>query len=149
MAHDFVKYPELTNAQMDFYYFESPHQQIFEDFRATVVRVHDGDTVTLRTDFRDFTFPLRIAELAAPELNEGGGKESQSWLEEQIIGEEVEILMNPAHRVEKWGRLLGQIIFGGINMGEQSINTGHAVPWANRKDGRLQDFDKEMMKHAP
>ena len=32
MPHDFINYPELTNNQMNFYYFESPHKQITENF---------------------------------------------------------------------------------------------------------------------
>ena len=39
MAHDFKLFPELTNAQMDLYYFESPHRQITEDFIGKVVKV--------------------------------------------------------------------------------------------------------------
>ena len=146
--HDFKRFPELTNAQMDFHYFSSPHKQIFEDFRATIIKVTDGDTVRLRTNFRDFDFPMRMADIAAAELSEGGGIESQSWLEQQILGEEVDILMDASHRVEKWGRLLGKIVHAGLDLGEMSVNTGHAVPWENRKDGKLPDFEKEMMKHA-
>ena len=75
MAHDFVKFPELTNSQMDLYYFESPHKQLSEDFQAEVVKVHDGDTITLRCAERSFDFPLRIINIAAPELNQDGGME--------------------------------------------------------------------------
>jgi len=55
MAHDFKRFPELTNNQMNLYYFDSPHQQIAEDFDAKVVNVHDGDTVRLEVSWRDFT----------------------------------------------------------------------------------------------
>jgi len=51
MAHDFKKFPELTNNQMQIYYFESPHKQITEDFKARVVDVHDGDTIKVEVDF--------------------------------------------------------------------------------------------------
>jgi len=143
MAHDFKNFPELRANQMEIYYFDSPHKQIFEDFKAKVVKVIDGDTVRVSCDFRDFTFPVRILDLAAPELDEGGGKESQSWLESQILGEDVDIIMT-AHRVEKWGRLLGGILFRGIDMAEESVRQGHAVPWEERKTGHLPDFNKEI-----
>ena len=58
--HDYKKFPELTNKQINEFGFQSPHKQITEDFDATVVHVTDGDTIRLRTDFRDFTFPLRL-----------------------------------------------------------------------------------------
>ena len=73
-TQDFVRFPELTNAQMGLYYFDSPHKQIGEDFFATVVNVHDGDTIRVKTDFRDFTFPIRFSNILAAELKEKGGK---------------------------------------------------------------------------
>jgi endonuclease YncB( thermonuclease family) len=132
MTHDFKKFPELTNNQMQIYYFDSPHKQITENFLAKVVKVTDGDTVRVETDFRDFSFPIRLADLAAPELDEFGGEASQSWLEEQILGEEVEIIPTPT-RVEKWGRLLAYVFFMGMNMGELSRGMGHSVSWGERK----------------
>ena len=132
MTHDFKLFPELTNNQMQIYYFDSPHKQIVEPFVAKVIKVTDGDTIRVTCNFRDFNFPIRFAELAAPELNETGGKESQSWLENEILGEEVMIELTPA-RVEKWGRLLANVMFRGMNMSQLSVLLGHAVPWSERK----------------
>ena len=139
MPHDFKKFPELTNSQMDFYYFDSPHEQIFEMFEAKVVDVHDGDTIRLQTDFRNFTFPLRFLDIAAPELNEEGGKESQQWLSNQILGLEVMVEIEPKNRVGKYGRLLGRIISQGININEFSINEGMSVPFDQRKDQMISE----------
>jgi len=127
MAHDFKKFPELTNTQMDFYYLESPHKQITEGFIGKVVRVIDGDTIRIKCEFRDFDFPVRFINTAAPEKDEEGGLKSKSWLEEQINKEEVYIKINPSNRVEKWGRLLGEIFFLGRNINQESIETGHAI----------------------
>ena len=93
MAHDFKNFPELTNNQMTFYYLDSPHKQITEDFEARVVEVHDGDTVKLQTDFRDFIFNLRLSNIAAPEIKEQGGPESQKWLESEVLNKDVMILV--------------------------------------------------------
>jgi len=127
--HDFKKFPELTDSQMQLYYFQSPHKQITNNFRAKVAKVTDGDTIRVETDFRDFNFPIRFSNIAAPELNEKGGKESQSWLEKQILGEEVEIMIDPENRVEKWGRLLGDVHHGGFSMNEMSMIMGHSIPF--------------------
>lgn len=148
MVHDFNTFPELTNSQMDFYYFESPHKQIFQDFRARVVKVHDGDTITLRWRERDFDFPLRLLNINAPELKEQGGEESQSWLEKRVLGEEVMIKVNPKQRVEKWGRLLGDVISRGINIGDESVSSGQSKIWELRNDGKIPDFSKEVKKFA-
>ena len=70
--HDDKAFPELTNKQLEEFGFSSPHEQITRDFFAVVVKVVDGDTVTLRAEFRDFNFPLRLLDIDAPEMNEGG-----------------------------------------------------------------------------
>jgi endonuclease YncB( thermonuclease family) len=127
MTHDFKKFPELTNSQMEFYYFSSPHKQITEGFLAKVVKVSDGDTIRVKTDFRDFDFPVRLLYIAAPELDEERGPKSQKWLESQILGEEVYIRVNQRNRVEKWGRLLGEVIHGGMSMNQMSMDTGHSI----------------------
>jgi len=144
MPHDFKLFPELTNRQMQIYYFESPHRQITEDFRARVMKVTDGDTIRVRWEGRDFDFPIRFLNNAAPELNEKGGVESQAWLEQRILGKEVEIHINPKTRVEKWGRLLGAVYVGGSNVGEESIFLGHSVAWEDRAEGLIPNFAKEI-----
>jgi len=141
MPHDFNRFPELTNSQMDFYYFASPHKQITEDFTGTVVKVTDGDTIRVKWRERDFDFPVRFFDNAAPELDELGGRESQSWLEKKILGEEVDIIINPDLRVEKWGRLLGRVIFKGIDIGEESIMFGKSVSWEDRDDGKIPEVE--------
>ena len=45
----------------------------------------------------DFNFPIRLANNAAPELNEEGGAKSKAWLEEQIMGEEIMVLIDNSH----------------------------------------------------
>jgi len=129
---------------MEIYYFESPHRQITENFSATVTKVHDGDTITLRWSERDFEFPLRLSNIAAPEIGgkkgeETGGKESQEFLEKRILGKTVDIVINPNNRVEKWGRLLGNVIETGIDVGEESILLGFSQTWENVGEGNIPE----------
>lgn len=146
MTHDFKKFPELTNNQLSFYYFDSPHRQITDNFLAEVIKVTDGDTIRVRWTERDFDFPVRFINIAAPESNEEGGEASQSWLEQRILGEEVEIIIDPDNRVEKWGRLLGEVTHFGMDIGEESIFLGHALSWSDRGAGKIPDFAKELAK---
>ena len=125
--HDFKNFPELTNSQMAEFYLVSPHKQITGDFWGRVVKVTDGDTIRLETEFRDFSFPLRFSNIQAPEIDEEGGEDSQSWLENLIGGEEVLIQVDPQNRVEKWGRLLGEVIHRGININEESLRERQSV----------------------
>jgi len=139
--HDFKNFPELTNRQMEIFYFDSPHKQITEDFRARVVKVIDGDTVRVKWEERSFDFPIRLANLAAPELKESGGVESQKWLAEKILGKDVDIVLSP-ERVEKWGRLLAYVIDGGINMSEESRMFGMGQSW-NERGSFIPNFEME------
>lgn len=139
MPHDFERYPELTNNQMQFYYLESPHRQITESFQAKVVKVHDGDTITVRWNQRDFDFPVRFSNIQAPELNESGGHEAQEWLESRILGEEIDIIIDPKNRVGKWGRILGSILHTGIDVGQEEVFWGLAKPWDQRDEGKIKD----------
>jgi len=131
--HDFKKFPELTNNQIQFYYFQSPHRQILEGFMAKVVQVTDGDTIRVKWSERDFDFPVRLANINASELVEHG-LASAEWLKRQIQGEEVYIQIDPDHRVGKFGRILGEVILGGQNMNELSLNLGFSVPFGSESE---------------
>ena len=139
--HDFKRFPELTNSQMDFYYFESPHKQIFEDFRAKCVKVTDGDTINVKWNERDFDFPIRFWGINAKEMNEGGG-EAKSWLKNIIEGEEVDILIDKKNRVGKYGRLIGKVVHRGMDMGEWMLREGMVTTFENRNEGKVPDINK-------
>ena len=143
VEHDFKNYPELTNSQIDEIGFQSPHKQIQEDFRATVVKVHDGDTVSLRTDFRDFTFPLRLLDIDTKELNEGG-QEAGDWVRDRLEGEEVEIKIDRKNRVDKYGRLLGRVFHTGMDLGTELMMLGLATPFEQRREGQIPPIEKEL-----
>ena len=129
--HDFNKFPELTNSQMQFYYMESPHRQITEGFVARVDKVTDGDTIRVDWAERDFTFPIRFAYINAPEMSEGG-LESKEWLKDIIEGKEVYIKINPSNRVGKFGRIIGEVFQGGISMNEELLRSGRAVRFGSK-----------------
>ena len=141
IQHDFVKFPELTNRQMEEFQFNSPHPQILEDFNAKVVRVHDGDTISLSTSFRDFVFPLRFLDIDAPELNEGG-KEAGNWLRSKILDKQIEIKIDRNKRVGKYGRLLGQVFHNGMDVGQEEINLGLAVQFGKKNEGEPDSVEK-------
>ena len=133
MAHDLKLFPELTNSQMQIYYFDSPHKQILENFNGKVVDVHDGDTIKVKWTEREKPVVVRFIDTAAPELDESGGRESQRWLENIILNEEVDVLIEPKLRVGKWGRIIGRIIHMGMDINKMSMEAGHAVPFSEGK----------------
>lgn len=143
--HDWVNFPELRNDELDELLLVSPHFQIVMDFEALVVRVHDGDTVTLRIEERDFDFPLRFLSIDAPELSTGAqGEEAREFLKGLVEGREVYVKVDPLNRVEKFGRLLGDLIVDGLNVGETMVQLGYAFPFERRREGEIEDFDVSL-----
>ena len=136
MTHDFKAWPELTNNQMDLYYFESPHKQITDDFTAEVVGVHDADTVRVKWSERDFTFPIRFADTAAPEIDTADGRTAQKFMQTRLLGKTIDVTINPDNRVDKWGRILGLVSEGGQDVGEELIMRGLATSWADRNENQ-------------
>ena len=141
MEHDYKQFPELTDTQMNEFGFSSPHKQITEDFEAVVTKVIDGDTITLRTDFRDFEFPLRLLEIDALELSEGGTT-AKEWLKGLIEGEKVEIRIDRKNRVGKYGRLLGKVIYQGIDVGDMALSMGYAFKIGKRDEAKIPVLGK-------
>lgn len=144
MAHDFKQFPELANSQMELYYFQSPHKQIFEDFHCKCVKVKDGDTINVDWVERDFDFPVRFLDINAPELNEPRGQAVKDWLVKRIEGEEVDILINPNNRVDKWGRLLGHIFHRGMDAGREMMDLGLVTSFEARHEGQILNINKEL-----
>ena len=143
--HDYEQFPELTNAQLDEFGFSSPHPQITEDFRAEVVKVHDGDTITVRVDFRDFTFPIRLLDIDAPELSEGG-EEAGEWLRSKILGKEVDVLIDSSNRVGKYGRLLGRVFSLGLDVGEEMQHLGLVSAFGEKDEGAVPAISKLLQE---
>lgn len=141
MGHDFINWPELTNAEMQVYGFESPHKQITQDIRARVVKVVDGDTIHVRWTERDFAFPVRFLDINAPEMSEPRGKEVREWLEQQILDEEVDLIIDPDRRVGKWGRLLAHVFSRGMDMGTAMIMLGLATEFDKRNEGKIPEVE--------
>lgn len=139
--HDYEAFPELTNQQMEEEQFNSPHAQLTEDFVAVVERVHDGDTVTLSTENRNFSFPLRLLDIDAPELSEGGDT-ARDWLAARVLGRVVLIVIDQANRVDKYGRLLGRIIVDGLNVAEEMIAVGLVHEFGRKNEGLPDPVDK-------
>ena len=143
-THDFKRFPELRNSQMDELYFDSPHKQITENFFCDVVRVIDGDTIRVKWFERDFDFPVRVLEIDAPELSEPRGHAVKDWLVDRIEGEEIQILINKQNRVDKFGRLLGKIFHRGMDAGKEMMNLGMVTSFEARHEGKIPDINREL-----
>lgn len=143
-THDFKAFPELTDNQMNLFYFDSPHKQITENFFGNVSRIIDGDTLTVKWFERNKPIIVRMDSIAAPELDKVGGIESKKWLEGRILKKDVEIAINEENRVGKWGRIIGTVIHQGLNVNYESIEAGKSIPFEE-----AQELQEEQLFSLP
>jgi micrococcal nuclease len=100
------------------------------NYKATLNRVVDGDTVNLTIDlgFRlSYTANCRLAGINAPELNTDEGKASRDALRLLIgQGQEVNIFSTG---LDKYGRPIVVIRHHGIDVNIEMIKKGYAVKY--------------------
>lgn len=101
-------------------------------YRVRVLHVHDGDTFTgdidLGFDLR-MVLIFRLEGLNAPEVvgkEKVAGLASKAFLEDKINNAK-EVLVKTAKR-EKYGRYLATVFCDGVNVNEQLLKDGLAVP---------------------
>lgn len=94
---------------------------------ATVVAVHDGDTVTVVIR-GGHTIKVRLNGIDAPELKQKFGKESQEHLATAVDGKDV--LLIPAG-TDVYGRTIGTIYCDGADQNLAQLTAGLA--WYNFK----------------
>ena len=99
-----------------------------------VVRVADGDTVTVQTATEKMK--VRLLGIDAPEIAHGsspadcGGPQAAAALRALVKGRKV-TLSTDAHagRHDRFGRVLGYLDLHGRDVALQLITDGHASPW--------------------
>ena len=111
----------IQKRPFDFDEDEKETLDMLEEFEATVVAVHDGDTILIQVDFWDFTVPFRFININAPELSEKGGDEARDYLKSQVLGKEVTIILGKK-KIEKWGRMLGEVMADGSGLNQDMVN---------------------------
>jgi micrococcal nuclease len=105
------------------------------EYAATVVDVHDGDTITVNVDLGfDQSFNkmhLRLLGLNAPELSTPAGKLSQTYLAALLsTAGNVLTIRTVKDKQEKYGRYLATLILpDGTDVNQRLIDAGYAKPW--------------------
>ncbi len=90
--------------------------------RGTVVRVHDGDTVTILTPDKT-EIKIRLLGIDAPEAGQPYGSAAKKSLSSLIFGREVHL---HATGTDKYGRTLGQLHMGDVWVNHEQIHRGMA-----------------------
>jgi endonuclease YncB( thermonuclease family) len=110
-------------------------EELTYKFYGTVVKEHDGDTVTIDIDlgFSVHTIQnIRIAGINAPELSTPEGKLSRDYIQKILpIGTKV-VLHTEKYR-ESFTRYIGDIYLDdGRNVGQMMIDAGFAVVYKDK-----------------
>lgn len=97
------------------------------NYKATVVRVIDGDTVKLQLDlgFRLFWIVnCRLTGIDAPELDTDQGQDAKEYLID-LLPVDTELLIN-SKRLDKYGRPEVVIYYKGENINDMIVKDGYA-----------------------
>lgn len=89
-------------------------------YQATVVAVHDGDTITVRSDI---TTKIRLFGIDAPELKQPHGQASKQALSGMVFGKTVTV--TPANK-DRYGRTVAQIKADGVDVNNRMVEMGAA-----------------------
>lgn len=117
------------------------------EYKAKVVRVYDGDTITCDIDLGFFTWikdqSIRLAGIDTPEIRgeeRPKGLVSAEWLRERILDKEV-ILKTYKDSKGKYGRWLADVYLDDVNMNQALLDEGLAEPYGDTVEATGQTSD--------
>ena len=110
------------------------------DIEGRVVGVHDGDTITLLTADKT-QIKIRLEGIEAPESKQAFGNRAKQELSGLIFDKQV-VIKN--HGVDLYGRTLGRIICGNLDVNLEMVKRGMAWHFLKySKEKALADAEKE------
>lgn len=101
------------------------------EYRAKVIRVVDADTFHLDVDLGcevRILLTVRLADVNAPEARTIEGTAATAWVKEILPPGTAITLRTIKDRKERYGRYLGVILLGDLNLGDELVRLGHATP---------------------
>ncbi len=106
-----------------------------------VTRVADGDTLTIR-DTNGDKRKVRLLGIDAPELKMEGGQQSKRHLERLLKqnGQNVKIYFPDRKKADRYGRVIGKVVSGDVDINYQMVRDGQAWYYRNyQKDVMRKD----------
>jgi endonuclease YncB( thermonuclease family) len=127
--------------------YEDTVEYILTITEAKVIKVYDGDTITIGFYHGDSDRPyrasVRLCGIDTPEIKgktpeeKASAKLSQQFLSSQILGKVI-TLTNISK--EKYGRILADVYCNGVHMNQLMVDNGHAVAYFG---GTKQEFKEK------
>ena len=115
-------------------YSTSPSTPINQ--KLSVTEVTDGDTMKL-SDGKTF----RLYGINSPEVREPYFEEAKAFTENLVLGKEISFEQEENYKVDKFGRELGYVFVGGVNLNIELVRNGFArvVLYEKRAKIKYQD----------
>ncbi len=113
-----------------------------------VVKIIDGDTITVKIDWADFarTETVRLLGVDAPERKLPYAKESTTWMTNLLKGEEVRLEYHPGPNPtrDRYGRILAYVYRApdDFDVNLELVRQGYAELYLSAKHRRQEDFTK-------
>ena len=118
-------------------------QTAYADFIGKVVKVADGDTITVLRDSEQIK--IRLACIDAPEKAQPYGSAARQSMSEMLFGKEVRVVEQGRDR---YGRIIGRVYQGDVDVSAKQIKQGMA--WVCRKytkEAALYQLEDEAKQH--
>jgi endonuclease YncB( thermonuclease family) len=113
------------------------YTQLYADrLTGKVVSVTDGDTIKILTKNKTL-YKIRLNGIDAPEKSQAFGKKSKANLSQLVAGRIVDIHYK---KKDRYGRILGTIFVGNLDMNLRQIEDGYA--WVYRRYCKRADYYK-------
>jgi endonuclease YncB( thermonuclease family) len=90
-----------------------------ESLQGKVVRVSDGDTITLLVERKQVK--VRLKEIDAPESKQAFGERSRKSLGEMCAGQQATVHYSVRGKYDKYGRVLGRVECQGLDANAEQV----------------------------
>jgi len=102
-----------------------------------VVKIADGDTFTILLEQDHFKVRVRLVSIDSPERKQPFSKRAKQYLSQLIFGKKVKVYY---HKKDRYGRVLGEVYVGNINVNEAMLKAGYA--WHFKKYSKDKHLER-------
>ena len=96
-----------------------------------VIKVYDGDTITIWANDRGVKEKIRLANIDAPERKQFFGMESTAYLKGLLLGNEITLHFE---KRDRYGRIIGKVELFGMNVNQHMVIEGMAWVYTKYND---------------
>jgi endonuclease YncB( thermonuclease family) len=121
----------------------SPVSPIGQVLTGHVVRVADGDTVTI-LDSTNTQHRIRLQGIDAPESHQAFGTQSKQSLSQMVFDKDVSV---EYQKTDRYGRIVGKILLDGRDIDLEQVKAGMAWHYKDYEDEQTRE-DRDLYAQA-